>query len=43
MFRSHAPAPLQPRPIVIPAARETVLSNGLTIVVVEDGRLDSRA
>jgi predicted Zn-dependent peptidase len=39
MFRSHAPAPLQPRPIVIPAARETVLSNGLTIVVVEDGRL----
>ncbi|HVF23204.1 MAG TPA: pitrilysin family protein [Pyrinomonadaceae bacterium] len=39
IFRSHAPAPLQPRPIVIPAARETVLSNGLTIVVVEDGRL----
>src|ERR687890_765333 len=27
IFRSHAPAPLQPRPIVIPAARETVLSN----------------
>ena len=39
IFRSHAPAPLQPRPIVIPSARETVLSNGLTIVVVEDGRL----
>src|SRR5688500_15333677 len=39
IFRSHAPAPLQPRPIVIPAARETVLSNGLAIVVVEDGRL----
>ena len=38
-FRSQAPAPLAPRPIVIPAARETVLSNGLTIVVVEDGRL----
>src|SRR5688572_31019777 len=39
IFRSHAPAPLQPRPIVIPAARETVLSNGLAIVVVEDCRL----
>ena len=39
IFRSQAPAPLQPHPIVIPAARETVLSNGLTIVVVEDGRL----
>src|SRR5688572_28713209 len=39
IFRNHAPAPLAPRPIVIPAARETVLSNGLTIVVVEDGRL----
>jgi zinc protease len=39
IFRSQAPPPLQPRPIEIPAARETVLSNGLTIVVVEDGRL----
>ena len=39
IFRSQAPPPLQPRPIEIPAARETVLPNGLTIVVVEDGRL----
>ena len=39
IFRSHAPAPLQPHPIIIPAAHEAVLSNGLTIVVVEDGRL----
>src|SRR5215212_10974236 len=38
-FRSQAPAPLQPRPIAIPAPRETVLSNGLTLVVVEDRRL----
>ena len=38
-FRSQAPPPLQSRPISIPAARETVLSNGLTIVVVEDSRL----
>ncbi len=38
-FRSQAPPPLQPRPIEIPAARETVLPNGLTIVVVEDSRL----
>src|SRR4026208_1496247 len=39
LFRSQAPAPLPPRPITIPAAHETVLSNGLTIVVVEDSRL----
>jgi zinc protease len=39
MFRSQAPAPLPPRPIIIPAPRETVLANGLTIVVVEDHRL----
>lgn len=38
-FRSQAPAPLPPHPIFIPAARETVLPNGLTIVVVEDTRL----
>src|SRR5215213_6396372 len=38
-FRSQPPAPLQPHPIVIPAARETVLANGLSIVVVEDSRL----
>ncbi|HEU4712163.1 MAG TPA: pitrilysin family protein [Pyrinomonadaceae bacterium] len=38
-FRSQAPPPLQPHPIAIPAPRETVLSNGLTVVVVEDRRL----
>src|ERR1051325_3272040 len=38
-FRSQAPAPQQPRPIAIPAPRETTLSNGLSIVVVEDSRL----
>jgi zinc protease len=39
IFRSQAPPPLLPRPIVIPAAHETVLANGLSIVVVEDSRL----
>jgi zinc protease len=39
MFRSQAPAPLQPRPISIPTPRETTLPNGLTLVVVEDKRL----
>jgi zinc protease len=39
MFRSQAPAPLPPRPISIPTPRETTLSNGLTLVVVEDKRL----
>src|SRR5689334_5965822 len=38
-FRSEAPAPLPASPIVIPTLRETVLSNGLSVVVVEDGRL----
>jgi zinc protease len=38
-FRSQAPPPLQPHPITIPASRETVLPNGLTLVVVEDKRL----
>ena len=38
-FRSQPPPPLQPRPIIIPTPRETVLSNGLTLVVVEDKRL----
>jgi zinc protease len=38
-FRSQAPAPLQPHPITIPAPREIVLPNGLTLVVVEDRRL----
>ena len=39
IFRSQAPAPLPPRPIIIPTPRETVLANGLTLVVVEDHRL----
>lgn len=39
IFRSQAPAPLQPRPISIPTPRETTLSNGLSLVVVEDKRL----
>jgi zinc protease len=38
-FRSQAPPPLQPHPITIPAPREIVLPNGLTVVVVEDRRL----
>lgn len=38
-FRSQAPAPLPPQPIRIPTAREAVLSNGLSVVVVEDTRL----
>src|SRR5215213_285319 len=38
-FRSQAPAPLPPRPIFIPTPRETTLSNGLSLVVVEDSRL----
>jgi len=37
-FRSHAPAPLPPRPISIPTVRETTLRNGLSLVVVEDSR-----
>jgi zinc protease len=38
-FRRRAPAPLPPHPIIIPTARETKLSNGLTVLVVEDTRL----
>jgi zinc protease len=38
-FRSQAPAPLPSMPIIIPTSHETVLSNGLTVVVVEDSRL----
>ncbi|HET6862157.1 MAG TPA: pitrilysin family protein [Pyrinomonadaceae bacterium] len=38
-FRTQPPPPLAPRPIVIPTPHETVLSNGLTVVVVEDKRL----
>ena len=39
IMRNQAPAPLAARPIAIPTPRETVLSNGLTLVVVEDDRL----
>ena len=39
VFRSQAPAPLPSMPIVIPTSHETVLSNGLRVVVVEDSRL----
>lgn len=38
-FRQQAPAPLPPRPIRLPTASETVLPNGLTIVIVADSRL----
>lgn len=38
-FRSQAPPPLQPRPILIPRPRETTLANGLKVVVVEESRL----
>ena len=38
-FRSQAPSPLASRPIIVPEARETVLANGLTVMVVEDTRL----
>lgn len=38
-FRQQAPTPLPPRPIHIPRASETKLSNGLTVVIVEDTRL----
>ncbi len=40
-FRRQAPSALPPHPIVIPTARETVLTNGLTVLVVEEPRLDS--
>jgi zinc protease len=39
IFRNQAPAPLSPRPIAITTPTETVLSNGLSLVVVEDNRL----
>src|SRR6476646_5438948 len=38
-FRSQPPTPLAPRPIIVPSAHETVLANGLTVLVVEDSRL----
>jgi zinc protease len=38
-FRKTAPAALAPRPFVLPAPFQTVLPNGLKIVVIEDKRL----
>ncbi|MEP6637547.1 MAG: insulinase family protein, partial [Acidobacteriota bacterium] len=38
-FRQQAPVPLPPRPIHLPTAFETTLSNGLTVVIVADKRL----
>ena len=39
IIRSQAPPPLKPSPISVPTPKETVLSNGLSLVVVEDHRL----
>lgn len=38
-FLKQPPPPLPSRPIKLPAAHETALSNGLTVVVVENSRL----
>jgi zinc protease len=38
-FRRQQPAPLPPRPLNIPTPLETVLPNGLRLVIVEDKRL----
>jgi zinc protease len=38
-FRKTAPAPLAPRPFVLPTPFQTVLPNGLKVVVIEDKRL----
>ena len=38
-FLKQPPPPLPARPIKLPTAHETTLSNGLTVVVVEDSRL----
>src|SRR6266498_5514243 len=38
-FRQQPPAPLARRPIKVPTASATKLSNGLSIVVIEDRRL----
>jgi zinc protease len=38
-FRKTAPAPLAPRPFILPTPFETVLPNGLKVVVIEDKRL----
>lgn len=38
-YRQQAPAPLPPRPLQLPSATETTLSNGLRVAVVQDSRL----
>ena len=38
-FFKQQPAPLPARPIKLPTAYETILPNGLTVIVVEDSRL----
>jgi zinc protease len=38
-FRRQQPAPLPPRPLNIPTPYETVLPNGLRLVIVDDRRL----
>ncbi|HSS20122.1 MAG TPA: pitrilysin family protein [Pyrinomonadaceae bacterium] len=38
-FLKQPPPPLPARPILLPTASETVLANGLTLLVVEDSRL----
>src|SRR6185295_11426502 len=38
-FFKQQPAPLPARPIILPTAHETILPNGLTVIVVEDSRL----
>src|SRR3982074_2362856 len=38
-FLKQPPRPLPARPIKLPTTHETVLPNGLTVVVVEDSRL----
>src|SRR6266545_3724642 len=38
-FLKQPPPPLPSRPIKLPAAHETILPNGLVVVVVEDSRL----
>lgn len=40
-FRKTAPAPLKPRDFNLPNASETILPNGLKVVIVEDARVPS--
>jgi len=39
IFRREMPRPLQPRPLNLPQAVETTLTNGLTLVLIDDRRL----